>query len=487
MYISKLKLKNFRSFDGIHEILFSSRMNFLVGNNNSGKTTVFRAIEFLQNGRNKLDWVTKGKEDQECSVEVTFSGKDIPDIVTNDSIKKYQNFIFKENDTYNLKLLRSSDDIKKVLTWNDKINEFENPTGVSNTITALFEAQFVYSDLKNEDYQDFGKTKIVGKLINAITNDFQESESYQNLCKAHKTAFGRGGELIDVLEGTSNKIQGIMAEQYGETKVDFNFGLPEMENFFKNGSINLTENGITTDISQKGTGMQRALAMSLIQIYSESINSENSKQLFFFVDEPETFLHPAAQDKLINSFENISNSSQVFITTHSPYLLKRFNPNGDGQSIKIFSRDKNRILSGEKMDLFPFSPTWGEINYFAFGLSSVEFHNELFGYLQDRFNKDQLDTLLENDTPDNQLRKKLIKLTNENAFNDYLKESGIESDIKYIRLQNDGSTCDQLKTLPMFVRNIIHHPENKNNTYSLKQLKKSIEIMVDMIRKCNES
>lgn len=28
------------------------------------------------------------------------------------------------------------------------------------------------------------------------------------------------------------------------------------------------------------------------------------------------------------------------------------------------------------------SPTWGEINYYAFGVISVEFHNELYGFVQ---------------------------------------------------------------------------------------------------------
>lgn len=37
----------------------------------------------------------------------------------------------------------------------------------------------------------------------------------------------------------------------------------------------------------------------MIQDYSEITNAENSKQLLFFINEPETFLHLVAQDKLI--------------------------------------------------------------------------------------------------------------------------------------------------------------------------------------------
>ena len=31
----------------------------------------------------------------------------------------------------------------------------------------------MYFDLKNEIYQDFGKTKVIGKIINDMTKDFQ--------------------------------------------------------------------------------------------------------------------------------------------------------------------------------------------------------------------------------------------------------------------------------------------------------------------------
>ena len=479
MYISKIILINFKSFEGENVINFTKGINFLVGNNNSGKTTIFNAVEFLRNGKYEDSLITSGKEDCNCSIEITFSGNDIPEIVNEDAIKKYQNYVFQENDTHNLRIRRSTENIKTVYTWNNDEQKFENPTGVGTTISALFDAQFVYSDIRHEDYQDFGKTKVVGKLINAITTDFQKSESYQKFCEAHEETFGKESELFSILSSTSKKIQKVMTEQYGETEVEFKFGLLEMENFFKKGSILLTDNGVTTEVSNKGTGMQRALAMGIIQVYSEITNAENSKQLFFFIDEPETFLHPVAQDKLIEAFEKISKNSQVFITTHSPYLLKKYN--SSNHFIKIFSSTGDKVTHGNTMNLFPFSPTWGEINYFAFGVCSVEFHNELFGYLQEEFNRAQLEKLLQDDIPENKLRKKITQLTNENAFDEYLNRKGFEKNNKYIRTQSNGATCEQMKTLPMFIRNIIHHPENTYNCYSNEQLVHSTKKMVELL------
>lgn len=65
MYISKIKLTNFKSFKGHHDIEFSKGVNFFVGNNNCGKTTIFKAVEFIQSGKNKLDFITKGSESED--------------------------------------------------------------------------------------------------------------------------------------------------------------------------------------------------------------------------------------------------------------------------------------------------------------------------------------------------------------------------------------------------------------------------------------
>lgn len=53
MYISKIILNNFKSFAGRHELELSDGINFFVGNNNCGKTTIFRAIEFIQSGKSQ--------------------------------------------------------------------------------------------------------------------------------------------------------------------------------------------------------------------------------------------------------------------------------------------------------------------------------------------------------------------------------------------------------------------------------------------------
>ncbi len=494
MYISKIILNNFKSFAGRHELKLSDGINFFVGNNNCGKTTIFRAIEFIQSGKSKEEYITKGKESEDVSVEIEFTGTDIEKLVNSDNsgLKKYQDYLIKENcsdETCSIRILRSSEntsivqgkktvnlDIKNIRVYNPNSNEegirrYENPTGIDKTIAALFDVQFVYSDLKNEEYQDFGKTKIIGKIINDLTKDFQR-EYDENGNKtlwgkfedAHKEAFGDKG-LQKILEDTERKVTKILDEQYGEGEVKFNFELPEIDSFFKNGVVLVSDNGISTPVCQKGTGMQRALALSLIQLYAEINNkSEDSveKPVIFCIDEPETFLHPNAQNNLMKSFNKLSQKSQILITTHSPYLLKAFyevNRNTDNKpslknKLNIFSKEeasnKERYSVFNKKEMLnvsgEYSPTWGEINYCAFDMPSVEYHIELFNSLHKKAMEKKsvpksisgFDKWLIEQEPENS--------TDDDHFNSHEKEY-----------------CKRDKSMSTYIRNYIDHPGDLTN------------------------
>lgn len=506
MYISKIILNNFKSFAGSHVLKLSDGINFFVGNNNCGKTTIFRAIEFIQSGKSKEEYITKGKESEDVSVEIEFTGTDIEKLVNSDNygLKKYQDYLIKENcsdETCSIRILRSSEntsivqgkktvnlDIKNIRVYNPNSNEegikrYENPTGIDKTIAALFDVQFVYSDLKNEEYQDFGKTKIIGKIINDLTKDFQREDDgngnktlWGKFKDAHKEAFGDKG-LQKILEDTERKVTKILDEQYGEGEVKFDFELPEIDSFFKNGVVLVSDNGIATPVCQKGTGMQRALALSLIQLYAEINNkSEDSveKPVIFCIDEPETFLHPNAQNNLMKSFNKLSQRSQILITTHSPYLLKAFyevNQNTDNKpslkdKLNIFSKEeaskesansKERYSGFNKKEMLnvsgEYSPTWGEINYCAFDMPSVEYHIELFNALHKKAIGKHYDK-----------GKGTVSEKSISSFDKWLIEQEPKNSTEDDHFNSaQKEYCKRDKSMSTYIRNYIDHPGDLEN------------------------
>lgn len=484
-----MRLENFRCFEGVKELTFNSGVNYFVGNNNCGKTTIFRAIEFLKSAKTKDGWITKGKEDEDVSVEITLEGENLADFLEQDDLKKFQPYLIngsklrirKSSELSSWKDIRGKDkeiSIKNVSAFNPETRIFENPFGVGDTVSALFDSQFVWSDINSDEYNNFGKTTtIVSKLINNITEDFRKSGKWLDFEKAHKETFGDEG-LVSVLNGLQSRIEEVMENQYGETKVNFSFGIPTIDNFFKTGQILLEDNGIQTDISEKGTGMQRALALTLIQVYSQigDDSREITKPILFFIDEPETFLHPSAQDKLLQSLNQLSNNHQIFITTHSPYLLKNFNSSTN--KLSIFSRNEHAINIEEdiQLNLFPYSPSWGEINYKAFGVVSEEFHNELFGLLHNKARE-------HNKTYDGGNRTVGGSIA---SFDDWLIEQDFNNLVDSNH-QNKNPRDDRVdKTMSSYIRNYIDHPGNdeslpegySRNKPTIGEIRTSIESMM---------
>lgn len=68
-------------------------------------------------------------------------------------------------------------------------------------------------------------------------------------------------------------------------------------------------------MSHKGAGYRRLFMAARFRYLAEK---NKGKNIIYLIEEPETFLHPSAQNDLIHSFEELSNENQIIITTHSP-------------------------------------------------------------------------------------------------------------------------------------------------------------------------
>lgn len=465
-----MKLNNFKGFKGVHEVKFSKRMNFFVGNNNCGKTTIFHAIDFLVSGGSKEDFVTKGADAEELSVEIEIKGENLRSFIadsTDPNLIKYTPAIIEnEDDTFSIRLRRSSeDDIKKIKIYIPESDSYENRAGFDRAAKMIFDPLIIYSDMDNKDSRDFGKTKTLGRIINNIIAEIQDSESWRRLKFAHEEVFS-GQEVTEKIAEVEHSLDETLRSQYGETQVKINFELPGIDVFSKNGKLELLDNNVETDISEKGTGLQRALAIALLQVYAKISRGESEKPSFLFIDEPETFLHPQAQDRLIEALNESSDNHQIFITTHSPYLLKKFDK--DNHDLLIFKKNNNENANPEKasaLDLFgEYSPSWGEINYFAFEVPSVEFHNELYGFLHSKVGESE-------------------GYYSIGELDDWLSERGLEKNKGYIKEMNGEARPSYNVTLPTYIRNLIHHPENtRNDRFSSDELKESIDSLVRICR-----
>ena len=108
------------------------------------------------------------------------------------------------------------------------------------------------------------------------------------------------------------------------------------------------------------------------------------------IDEPEISMHPKWQQKVLQYYrglfdKNGSQDVQMIIATHSEYVIRSALEDRDNVLIIVLS-DDNGIIHSKNITTPTILPTitTAETNYLAFGILSVDYHIELYGYLQQK-------------------------------------------------------------------------------------------------------
>lgn len=488
MYIKNITIKNVKGLTGVEKFDFGQGVNFFAGNNNTGKSTILEALLFLFEGPSGKKFLPEefySYNSEGTSVEADISGE-IEEVVNQDKFNILRKYVFEDaNGDKILRLARDSRDdtilqgggkvsidVKKICFWNPRENKFENATGIDARAKALFDFEAVWADAQPGEYINFSKNKTLGRMLSNLFEDIAKTDSWTELINAHGKVFNgdREGSFLRKTNRLASEIADRVSAQYGNANCEFDFNFPDTSVFTKQGSLMVDDGAGMTAVESKGNGMQRAITLALIQVYAESLHrtSEKDCPLIFMLDEPETWLHPSAQLKLGEALRDIGEHDQVFIATHSPYLIRKFNPRSKRDLLTVISGNGNSRRVETPKDfgvLGDGEPTWAEINYNAFEICSNDFHNELYGFVQryckENFNSDR-----------------------ENKINDFLESRGLEKKMIWKRDRNSkkGGNGKNNTTLPVYVRNSIHHPENKlNSTVTEEQLAESTKNLLSVV------
>ncbi len=126
-----------------------------------------------------------------------------------------------------------------------------------------------------------------------------------------------------------------------ESKVDIEIITPELIDIFKETRVTI-DDSISTSIDNKGHGLQRALLFAYIRAYAKLLNEtiiENEihrKNFILAIEEPELFLHPNGQRKMMNVLKEIAQNDQIIMCSHSSFFIDMF----QYSKIVVIRRDK---------------------------------------------------------------------------------------------------------------------------------------------------
>ena len=296
------------------------------------------------------------------------------------------------------------------------------------------------SDRKNSDSDD----EVQDPMRIAVREILGDSKIQAELAMVAKKVKAR---LDEVAKRTLEKL----GEMNPAIATSLTPRLPEPEDLkwldvFKSVSIS-SDNDIP--INKRGSGIKRLILFSFFRAEAERRQYEAGlPSIIYAIEEPETSQHPEHQRALIDAITSLSKTpnTQVLLTTHSPEIVKRLN----FENISLVWSETPKKITPILVNELPY-PSLNEVNFVAFGEASDEYHDELYGHLEEK----QCLSAYKADKPQR----------------------------SYMRTRRDGSTTEEQICLTEYIRHQIHHPENKMNTFfTAEDLKSSIESMREFLK-----
>ncbi len=202
----------------------------------------------------------------------------------------------------------------------------------------------------------------------------------------------------------------------------------------------------TTD--QRSDGFKQFI--SFLLTISVQNRNEDLHNAILLLDEPETHLHPKAQESLLRELIDITCGGRgvlVYFATHSGFMIDK---QCIERNFKIAKTGCGTVASAFQGDF----STFASINYEVFEVISNDYHSELYGKLHERF-----------------IARGEKGADKQRSFDErfFREELGLLMEYPLRGVANSATLCT-------YVRNCINHPE-ANNKFSSDNLRESINIM----------
>jgi len=330
MKIKKLKIENFRNFDNI-EILFDETCNFIVGENNLGKSNILNLLNIIFT---KRAFVIDDFLDKTKPINIEFQLK-----LSDEEIGHFEDLF--DLDDYSLINI-----ISRQISPDDNIEFYHKETDTYISHPTIRSINYIFYDsLRNPISEiNFDKRRGVGKFLTKIVKDylFNKNITTENLINSD--------EIEDLLSDINSKLSKIKAIKDYELLANIDDNIVELIPKL----ISLKDRQ-GNELKKSGYGVQFLLLVTLsildkLQfiieqrgekgIFENDENDERAISIILGLDEPEIHLHPYMQRSLIKYLNKIINNDnpdfqslikelfgidkfigQIIIATHSPSII----------------------------------------------------------------------------------------------------------------------------------------------------------------------
>lgn len=319
--IKSVHIKNFRSIKEIY--IVPNSLCAILGANSAGKTNILKAIDLVLGE----GWATKAKVAKELFYD-TGSPIEIR-IDFNESIKHnagYYGIVDINYITLHMKMYPEFSCEVRLKSENSDKEYYVNDEFKRN-------CHFIYIP-SNRDLSGqlrVSNWTLLGKLMKEVYQNYVNfySGDEQKLRDTFKEIMSPPRQFLEDDFDSDSLTYKKFADSFVKNCDNNSLGLsngmiPELNIynlnwFYKTLQITLTENHSDKvfDSEEVGSGMQNLILISIFQTYAELMGGK----VIFGIEEPEIYLYPQAQRALYKSFQIISETSQIFYTSHNPNFI----------------------------------------------------------------------------------------------------------------------------------------------------------------------
>lgn len=333
MAIKKVKIRNFKCFKGIFELELNTGLNILVGNNETGKSTILEAIHIALTGfyggrniRNELSQYLFNRDVVELyinsvnngaalpppsiSIEVFFDGSINPEYEGNDNSERVSceglrfqiAFDEKYTDEYNVLVSK-----KNMMSLPIEYYEVTWTTFARQAVTIRgIPVKSAMIDSSNYRYQNGSDV-----YISRIVKDLLSPEEVTAVSQAHRRMKDTfiGDDSIKAINERISK-ESLIVDGTVSLTVDL-------------GTKNAWENSLVTQLNEVpfgyiGKGAQCVMKTELALTHRSAQNAQ-----IVLLEEPESHLSFSKLNQLIKAIAEKYGDKQIIISTHSSFVANK--------------------------------------------------------------------------------------------------------------------------------------------------------------------
>jgi len=361
MIIHSFLIENFKCFNSPIELKFDEGINILVGENNSGKSTLLNLLRLINISSNPHVTPFNNMKGKHAKVLFEYS-------INSDEFWKY--FNKNDNNTFQLKSYRYGEvdgnrsvEIRNAILGKRPIYFWGELNGADYFLSKFDEFNSMgyekkqlsinlHSVNQNPPINNVNCTlrkKLHSLLIKKIFVIPSERINFSEINVENSTLSlqPNGSNLLSVLNTLANGDIGGFSKIITEVKKIFpeitHISIPITNNNFRMkvwlSNPGETENQVSYYINECGSGLHQL-------IFLFTALNVSKEQRIFLIDEPQKYLHPNSIKKLFKILKEDYSDHQYIVATHSPFVIKACEP----CPIILLSRDDTLQTRAEIID-----------------------------------------------------------------------------------------------------------------------------------------